>query len=35
MNIGKPIREFEIKPELIPVPERLPEPVKREVEKVK
>ena len=34
MNIGKPIREVEIKPELIPVSEHLPEPAKREVEKV-
>ena len=26
MNIGKPLREIFLEPELIPVPERLPEP---------
>ena len=26
MNIGKPLRKFEVKPDLIPVPEHLPEP---------
>ena len=32
MNIGKPLREVTIEPELIPIPERLPEPSKKEVE---